>query len=36
VHHILDRDLDIATAAEYVVVTLGASAAVVIARVVSG
>lgn len=36
VHHILDRDLDVATAAEYVVVTLGASAAVVIARVVSG
>lgn len=36
VHHILDRDLDLATAAEYVVVTLGASAAVIVARVVTG
>lgn len=36
VHHILDRDLDLATAAEYVVVTLSASAAVVAARVISG
>lgn len=36
VAHILDRDLDVPTAAEYVVVTLGASAAVVIARIVAG
>lgn len=35
VHHLLDRDLDVATAAEYVVVTLGASAAVVVARVLT-
>jgi hypothetical protein len=36
IHHLLDRDLDFATAAEYVVVTVGASAAVVIARVITG
>lgn len=36
VHHILDRDLDVGTAAEYLVVTLVASAAVVVARVVAG
>ncbi len=35
VHHLLDRDLDVATAAEYVVVTVGASAAVVVARVIT-
>ncbi|MEO8539852.1 MAG: hypothetical protein ABI577_08950 [bacterium] len=36
VHHLLDRDLDFGTAAEYVVVTIGASAAVVVARIVAG
>ena len=35
VHHILDRDLDMATAAEYIVVTLVAATAVVLAKVVS-
>jgi hypothetical protein len=35
VHHLLDRDLDLATAAEYVIVAGVASAAVVVARVVS-
>lgn len=35
VHHLLDRDLDVATAAEYVAVTVVATAAVVIAKVVS-
>ena len=35
VHHLLDRDLDLATAAEYVAVTLVASAAVIVARAVA-
>ena len=35
VHHILDRDLDLATAAEYVVVTAGAAAAVVAAKAIT-
>ncbi|MGE3076913.1 MAG: hypothetical protein AB7N24_07275 [Dehalococcoidia bacterium] len=35
VHHLLDRDLDVMTAAEYVVVAGIASAAVVVARVAS-
>ena len=36
IHHLLDRNLDLATAAEYIVVTAGASAAVVAARIVTG
>ena len=35
VHHLLDRDLDVATAAEYLVVTAIAAVAVVVARIVS-
>jgi len=35
VHHILDRDLDVSTAAEYVVVTAVAAAAVVAAKAVA-
>ena len=35
VHHLLDRDLDVGTAAEYVVVTAIATAAVVTARVLT-
>lgn len=35
VHHLLDRDLDVGTAAEYVAVTLVASGAVVAARVLT-
>jgi|KBSSwiStaDraftv2_1062776.scaffolds.fasta_scaffold319358_2 hypothetical protein len=35
VHHLLDRDLDVSTAAEYVAVTAIAAAAVVVTRVIS-
>jgi hypothetical protein len=35
VHHLLDRDLDVATATEYLAVTLVATAAVVVARAVA-
>lgn len=36
VAHVLDRDLDAGTAAEYVVVSAGASVAVIVARVIAG